>query len=83
MPRQRRGSRQQRVEHFAGDVAFEATDDVALGHSLGGATGDIGFGALITGEPHHDDAPECVVGGAIATAVEAMSIGLPGRRGYR
>jgi RimJ/RimL family protein N-acetyltransferase len=75
------GRRQERVEHLAGDAAFETTDDVALGHSLCSATSDVGRGALITGEAHHDDAPECVVGDAIATAVEAMPVGLPGQAG--
>src|ERR1017187_6480799 len=81
--RRRLGGRQQRVEYLACDVALEATDDVALGHSLCGATGNVGRGALVTSEAHHDDAPECVVGDAIATAVEAMSVGLPGRSGHR
>lgn len=51
------------MEHLACDVALEATDDVAFGHSLSGATGDIGLGALIAGEAHHDNAPECATPG--------------------
>jgi hypothetical protein len=56
------------VEHLAGR-SVEAADDVALGDSLGGETADVGLGALITAKAHHDDAPECVVGDAIATTV--------------
>ena len=71
------------MEHLAGEVAFEATDDFAFGHSLCGATGDTYLGALITGETHHDDSPECVVGDAIAAAVEAMSVWTEQRQGGR
>src|SRR4029453_4382953 len=60
----------------AGHVAFQAADDLALGQSLGGAAGDVGLGPRVVVHADQDDAPQRVVGLAVAAAVDSL-----GRRG--
>lgn len=60
---------------FAGDVAFEAADDVAFGDAVCGAALDVGAGAGAVAHADDDDAVEGGVGLAVAAAVEAVSVG--------
>ena len=62
---------------FAGDVAFEAADGVAGGFAFAGAPRGVGLGAGVVAEADHGDAPEGLVGVAVAAAVEAVAGGLP------
>ena len=43
-------------EDLAGNVAFEATDDLGLAHSLTGAAAHVSLGAGVVTKPDHDDA---------------------------
>src|SRR5680860_1194391 len=69
----------QELEHFAGEVALEAADDLALGQALGGATLDVGDGRLVPAHPYHDCAKQCRVRLAVTAAapqlVAAFGIG--------
>lgn len=55
---------------LAGDVAFEAADDLAFRHALLRPSLDVGAGACITADACHDDPVEGSVGLAVATAVQ-------------
>ena len=63
-------------EHFAGNVAFEAANDLALAHSLSGAPAHVCEGAAFIAKPYQDDAIESRIGLAVTTAVEAVTVGL-------
>ena len=62
---------------FAGDVAFEAAEDLSAGLALRGAPGGVGLGALVAAEADHGDAPEGVVGLAVAASVQPVAHGAP------
>ena len=66
------------VVDFAGDVAFEAADGVAAGFAFAAAARGVGLGAFVAAQADHGDAPEGLVGVAVAAAVEAVADGLPG-----
>src|SRR5580700_11185592 len=57
---------------LAGDVALQAADDLAAGLAFCPAAGDVVPGALVAGEPDHDDPPERVVGLAVAALVQPV-----------
>ena len=63
------------VVDLAGDVAFQASDDLGFGQAFLGAAFGVGAAAGVVAEPveHHD--VEGVVGVAVAAAVEAVSVG--------
>src|SRR6266536_114697 len=63
------------VVDFAGEVAFEAADDVAFGQSLSDAFLQVGLGAFAVGEADDDDAVQGGVGVAVTAAVEAVFVG--------
>ena len=63
-------------EDFAGNVAFQAADDLALAQSLRGAAAHVCSGPGIVTKPDQDDAVEGRVGLAVTTAVESMPVGL-------
>ena len=63
-----------------GDVAFETAGDLPVGQALGGAARDEGAGALVVDAADHHDAPQRVVGGAVAATVEAVAGRLARRR---
>src|SRR5512132_658155 len=60
---------------LAGHVAFQAADDLALGQSLGGAAGEVGLGPRVVVHADQDDAPQRVVGLAVAAAIEPVPAG--------
>jgi hypothetical protein len=60
---------------LAGHVAFQAADDLALGQSLGGAAGDVGLGPRVVVHADQDDAPQRVVGLAVAAPIEPVPAG--------
>ena len=61
---------------FPGDIALETTNDVALAHSLRGATTHIRLGPRVMAQSDYDYAMESGVGLAVASAIESVSIGL-------
>ena len=63
---------------LAGNVAFEATDDLSLGHSFAGATAHILSRWLVVAEAHENDAIECGIGPTITSSIEPMTVGLAG-----
>jgi hypothetical protein len=68
----------QRLVGFAGDVAFEAADDLSGRLALAGAPGHVGLGARVGGDPGEDDPPQGGVGLPAAAAVEAVAALLAG-----
>ena len=64
----------QNGEDLASNVAFEATDDFGLAHSLAGATEHVCRGPAIMTKPDHNDAIGSRIGLAVATAVQPMSV---------
>lgn len=63
----------QESEEFAGEVALQAADDLALRHALGGAAGDVVDRRLMLLHPHGDDSVERCVGLAVPATVPAVS----------
>ena len=61
-------------------VALERADDLALGTALARAPLDVAAGAGVVDHADHDDSPERLIRGAVATAVESFADGQP-RRG--
>ena len=59
----------QNGEDLASDIAFEATDDFGLAHSLAGTTTQVCLGPAIMTKPGHHDAIESRIGLAVATSV--------------
>src|SRR5690606_8523200 len=68
---------------LAGDVAFEAADDLLLGHAVFGASFHVGAGAGVPAQAADGDPVERFVGLSVAAAVEAVPVGLAGRGGDR
>ena len=63
------------VVDLAGDVAFQASDDLAFGESFVGAALGVGAAAgVVAGLVEHDDV-EGVVGVAVAASVESVWVG--------
>ena len=65
------------VVDLAGDVAFEAADDFALGFPFAGSPGRVVAGARAAAQPADCDEVERAVGLAIAAVVEPVAAGLP------
>ena len=63
-------------EDFASNIAFEATDDFSLAHSLAGATEHVCLGPAIMTQPDHNDAIESRIGLTVTTEVRPMPVGL-------
>ena len=63
---------------FASDIAFEATDDFDLAHSLCGSSTQVRLRPQIVAQPDDDYAIERRIGLAVATTVEPMPVGLAG-----
>ena len=68
---------------LAGDVALQAADDLSFRQSLGGAPLDLGAGGGVAAHPGDHDAPQGVVGLAVAAGVEPAAGELPRRGGDR
>src|SRR5690606_14532949 len=68
---------------LAGDVAFEAADDLLLGQAVFGASFHVGAGAGVPAQAADGDPVERFVGLSVAAAVEAVPAGLAGRGGDR
>ena len=73
----------ERCVDLAGDVAFEAADDLALALALAGAPLDVGLGRLVVAHADEDDPVERRVGLAVAASVEPVTARLAGRGGDR
>ena len=56
------------------DVALEAADGFSFGFAFCEGVGHVFLGGLVMGEADHGDAPEGVVGLAVAAAVEAAAL---------
>src|SRR3712207_6246126 len=69
----RRGA--EMAEDLAGDVAFEAADDLGLGLALDRAPADVVEGRRMAAHAR-DDAVQGGVGLAVAAAVEPVPVGL-------
>jgi hypothetical protein len=63
------------VEDFAGDVAFEGSDDVAFGVALGEFAVSVVDCWLVVFESADDDDVEGAVGLSVSAAVESHSVG--------
>src|ERR1700682_6733268 len=63
---------------LSGHVALEAADDLSLGESFLGAALDVVTGAGVGDHAHHHDAPERLVGSAVAATVESFADDEPG-----
>ena len=70
----------EQVVDLSGDVSFQAADDLSAGFAFGLAFLDVCDGGRVVAHTNRCDAPECVVGLAVAAAVEPVSYGLPGGR---
>ncbi len=69
------------IEDLASDVAFQASQDLAVGFTLFAPAAHVGRGRrVVVGQADHGDAPQGVVGLAIAAAVESVTDGLTGGR---
>src|SRR5690606_19375637 len=66
---------------LAGDVAFEAADDLLLGLALLGASFHVGAGAGVPAQAAEHDPVEGGVGLAVAASVQAVPGGPAGRGG--
>ena len=65
---------------LAGDVALEAAQDVELGQALLGPALDIGPSGWVAVHADQGDAPQGVVGVAVAAAIQPVAVGAT-RRG--
>lgn len=65
-----------RVEDLPGDVALEATDDLALREPFLGATLDIGTSLFAVPQPDDDGEVKRSVGASITSSMETMALGL-------
>ena len=63
------------VVDLTGDVTLQAAHDVELGQALVGPPRDIGPGRRVTAHADQGDAPQGMVGSAVAAAVEAVAVG--------
>ena len=63
---------------FASDIAFEATDDFDLAHSLCGSSTQVRLRPQVVAQPDDDYTIERRIGLAVATTVEPMPVGLAG-----
>ena len=63
---------------LAGDVPFEAADDLFLRQAFGGAPFDVGAGRRVGAHPGDHDPPQGVVGLPVPGRVEAPPDGLAG-----
>lgn len=63
-------------ERFAGDVAFEASDDLSVGSAFGSASGDVVTGSRVAAHAGQHDAVEGCVGVTVSSPVEAVPGGL-------
>ena len=63
------------VVDLAGDVAFQASDDLGFGESFLGAALGVGAASWVVAEPVEHDDVEGVVGVAVAASVESVSVG--------
>ena len=68
------------VVGLAGDVAFEAADDLALGLAFGGAPRGVGAGAWAVAQAADGGHVQAAVGVAVAAVVEAVTDGASGGR---
>ncbi len=71
------GGRESREEpeDFAGDIPFEATDDLGLAHPFRSAALHVGPSSRVVAQSHDDDPIEGGVGPTVASAIKPMSIG--------
>src|ERR1700691_2518336 len=65
----------QELVDLAGDISFEAADDLFLGQALGGAALDVGTGGGVVAHAGDDDHVEGAVGLPVAAAVEPVASG--------
>ena len=63
------------VVDLAGDVAFQASDDLGFGESFLGAALGVGAASGVVAEAVEHDDVEGVVGVAVAASVESVSVG--------
>src|SRR6266700_6855830 len=68
---------------LAGDVAFQAADDLAFALAFVGAPFDVVLGRLVVAHADEDDPVERRVGLPVAASVEPVPAGLAGRGGGR
>jgi hypothetical protein len=69
----------QRFVDLAGDVAFQASNDLFGGLAFGSAAGYIGSGSGVVGHPGDDDAPQGGVALPVPSPVEPVTALLTGR----
>ena len=57
---------------MAGDIAFQATNDLCFAQSLLGSAKHICLGSLVVAQPDHDDAVEGCICLTVSTAVQPV-----------
>lgn len=62
-------------DDLAGDVALEATDDLAFAEAFGGAALDVGAGGCVVAHADDGDDIEGAAGGAVTAAAESVATG--------
>ncbi|MFW2335895.1 hypothetical protein, partial [Ilumatobacter sp.] len=70
-------------EHFSGDEALEATDDLASGLALGESSGDVAAGGFVVSHAHDHDPEQRFVRPPVTIVIEAEPDGLARRRRLR
>ena len=65
-------------EDFTSDIAFKATDDFDLAHSLSASATHVCLGSQVMTQPDHDYAIKRRIGLAVTSAVEPMPVRLAG-----
>src|SRR5438128_8477223 len=71
----------QRCEHFPGDVALEAADDLPLAQTLSASSRVVGAGRGMVAQPDDGDHVERAVGRPVAAATQSMAAGGPAATG--
>ena len=64
-------------EDFAGDIPFEATNDLSLAYPFPSAALHVGPSSRVVAQTDDDDPIEGGVGPTVASAIKPMSIGFP------
>lgn len=64
------------VVYLAGDVAFQASIDVARAESLGGPSFDVGPGPWVASAASQGDDMDGAISLSVTTSIESMAVGL-------
>ena len=71
-----RGAAKKGVKHLPCDEAFETTHDLGLATPFFQSPRRVGLGLLVPTQSYDNDTVERCIGLAVASAIEAMTVGL-------